>query len=144
MPFRLLTPRILGMVAIAAVVSLNGCGGGSAPSSFTPAENSARQALEMSLNAWKEGKKPTDVGSLEGGGAIQVIDSDWAAGKKLKSFEIQGETAAAASSADSVAKQFTVRLDFAGGAPEQATYHVVGKDPLSVFRDKDFTQSQGM
>ena len=140
-------PRITSAVRLICLYAalglwLGGCGGAS-PESFTPAGDVSRQALEMSLAAWQSGKKPEEVGTLPDQSAVKVVDSDWVAGKKLKSFEIKSEAQAAAS-ADSVARQFSVQLQFDGGQPQDVTYHVVGKGEMWVFRDKDYVQSQGM
>jgi hypothetical protein len=131
----------LGFVLCLAAVSLGGCGGGSSSESFTPQVDSARQALELALTAWQSGKKPTEVGTLADQN-VKVVDSEWAEGKKkLKSFEIVSD---APGGAQSVARQFLVHLVFDGGQQKQATYHVVGKGEMWVFRDEDYSQSQGM
>lgn len=142
------TARIsMGVFAIVAVTVCLGCGGNVDPDTYTPEGDAARQALELSLTTWQAGKKSTDVGALaEQGAAVRIVDSEWEAGKKLQSFEIKGDAAAPTTgSADSVARAFSVRLVFAGSStPQDVIYHVVGKDPLLVFRDKDFVQTQGM
>jgi hypothetical protein len=112
------------------------------PESYQTEESRAREALEASLEAWKMGKPSGPVGALSGGGPqVQAIDSDWTAGRKLASYEIGEETPGA----DSMARRFSVKLTYDKQTqPIQAEYHVVGVDPILVFRDKDYAQSQGM
>lgn len=134
------------LAATLLLVVFSGCGDAD-PASFTPEADRAKQALEASLTAWQSGKKPEEVSiAPDASGAVRVVDSDWSSGKKLQSFTIQDQAQPEADAAgDSAARQFSVRLQFAGSSqPLDATYHVVGKETLWVFRDKDYAQSQGM
>jgi hypothetical protein len=114
-----------------------GCGfaqGGAGP---TPSSLTARGALESSLTAWKDGKKP---GAIEGATPpIQVVDSTWQAGAKLASFEILREEPGEPE------KRFTVRL--VSGTPPVALetrYMVVGTDPIGVYREDDYKRMLNM
>jgi hypothetical protein len=118
-----------------------GCGGAS-PASFKPEAADSRQALEKSLEAWRSGKKAGEMDALaEGGPRLQPVDSDWSSGKRLASYEITGELPDSSPSA----QQFSVKLQYEKQKePIEAVYYVLGKDPILVFRDKDYTQSRGM
>jgi hypothetical protein len=66
-----------------------GCGIGGGGGAAVPAADVARDALEKSLAAWKNGQRP---GTISGGDApIQAVDFTWQAGSKLQSFEIVRE-----------------------------------------------------
>jgi hypothetical protein len=115
----------------------SGCGfalGGAGP---TPSSSAARGALESSLTAWKEGKKP---GAIEGASPpIQVVDSTWQRGAKLASFEVLREELS------DPEKRFTVRL--MTGTPTVAVetrYMVVGTDPIGVYREDDYKRMLNM
>jgi hypothetical protein len=117
-----------------------GCGSQS-PESYKTEENHAREALQSALDTWKAGKPAGEVGPVSAGPKVQVIDSDWTAGKRLTAYEITEELPGA----DSVARRFSVKLTYEK-QPQAvpAEYSVVGIDPILVFRDKDYNQSQGM
>jgi hypothetical protein len=105
---------------------------------YIPSEDKARQALEASLNAWRDGKKP---GPVEGAPmSVQAVDSEWLNGKKLQSYEIVGEEPSEGP------RVFSVRLTLQRPSGQQATvrYYVVGKDPLWVYREADYKAPAGM
>jgi hypothetical protein len=118
-----------------------GCGGAS-PESFKPEAADSRQALEKTLEAWRSGKKPSELEALaEEGPNVHAVDSDWSAGKRLASYEITGELP----ESSPTTQQFSVKLHYEKQKqPMDAVYYVVGKDPILVFRDKDYAQSRGM
>jgi hypothetical protein len=132
----------LFFVTALALATIAGCGSSSSPGSFKPDGDAARQALEKSLAAWKSGQKTDSLGALASEGPkVQVVDSDWTGGKRLASYEITAE----APDASETAHQFSVKLQYEKAKqPVEAVYHVVGKDPILVFRDKDYEQSRGM
>lgn len=114
-----------------------GCGGSP---SYTPPEGAARSALEAALEAWKGGAKAGSVKNPPAGLAkVQAVDSDWSAGRKLAAYEIVGETASGQGP-----MQFDVKLTIRNQKPKEVAYFVVGRDPVWVFRDKDYQQSKGM
>ena len=119
---------------------LSGCGGGDgAVTSFQPTGTTAKAALTTALDAWKSGReKPGTIESSKP--VVEVQDQIWDSGRKLKEFQIGDETAVAG-----VPTRFKVKLIFAGGDPpqEEAEYVVFGKDPLHVFRDKDYQKMSG-
>ena len=106
-------------------------------SKYVPAEEKARQALEAALGAWKSGKK---FGPVEGASpAVQVVESRWQSGQKLRSFEVLGEEPGDGP------KVFSVRLTLQGQAKQQVVrYVVLGKDPLWVYREDDYKAPAGM
>jgi hypothetical protein len=123
----------LGLAWLA--VWLAGCGGNS-DESYVPQSESAKEALQMALDAWKAGQPADPVGALPSGATIRAIDMDWAAGSRLAAYEIVQELP---QSAEPGPRRFTVKLTLDGSAqPVEVTYLVVGIDPLQVFRDKDY------
>jgi hypothetical protein len=104
---------------------------------YIPSDDSARQALEASLNAWQDGKKP---GPIEGAPQpVQAVDSRWQAGQVLKSYEILNEEKSEGP------RVFSVRLTLQKPAAQQTVrYIVLGKDPLWVYREDDYKAPAGM
>jgi hypothetical protein len=109
------------------------CGG---PSMNLSADR-ARTALEASLNAWREGKRP---GNIEGTDPpVHVADNEWTNGLKLASFEILGEQP---SESD---KRFNVKLAHSAPAKTvEAVYVVLGASPIAVFREEDYNRTLNM
>ena len=97
----------------------------------------ARKSLEAALTAWQNGQQP---GSIQAANpAVQATDSDWSGGKKLESFEILGEEPADSD------KRFKVKLNLGKAAPAvEATYIVLGADPVLVFRSSDYDRMINM
>ena len=60
-------------------VWLAGCGGNSVES-YVPQSDSAKEALQLALDAWKGGQSADPVGKSPSGATIRAIDMDWAAG----------------------------------------------------------------
>jgi hypothetical protein len=140
-PFRPSRNLLSATSILFAVWACAGCGGAS-PESFKPEAADSRQALEKTLEAWCSGKKAGELDALaEGGPKLHAVDSDWNAGKRLASYEIMGE----APESSPTVQQFSVKLHYEKQKqPIDAVYYVVGKDPILVFRDKDYAQSRGM
>ena len=124
--------------AIFMLLTITGCGGGSSVTSYHPKASVAKTALITALDAWKSGQeKPGSITTQKP--AIEVQDSVWGSGRKLKSFEVGEEQAA-----KDGPPRFTVELTFADKPEtEKADYVVVGKDPLWVMREKDFQKMSG-
>lgn len=121
------------MCVLGLILSLTGCYGGG-HEKFIPSVQSARDALETALQAWKEGQPYKEIDSFEP--KIQPVESRWQQGKKLIDFEIVEELEKESS------KQFRVKLTLEGDkAPEETTYVVLGKDPLYVYWLTDYEQS---
>jgi hypothetical protein len=104
---------------------------------YVPADDAARRALVAALDAWRQGKPHQRVETVKP--QVEVLDSGWKEGKQLESYQILGPA-----SGDDQNKRFRVKLQFAGGAAEEAVYVVVGKDPIWVFHSRDYQQASGM
>jgi hypothetical protein len=126
--------RAAAVLAAAVAAILPACGRSASP---IPQAEVARAALETSLTAWRDGKKPTDTTKNEP--PVQSVDSDWNNGKKLGSFEILREEP---SDTD---KRFVVKLKYASPPSEsEVTYVVLATQPVAVFREDDFTRTLNM
>ena len=123
----------LPVTFVAVLLVVPSCGG----PNMNPAADRARAALEASLNAWREGKKP---GQVEGADTpVQAVDNDWTNGRKLASYEVLREQP---SESD---KRFVVKLTYANpGATAETTYVVVGASPIGVYREEDYTRMLNM
>ena len=131
----------LGRRAVLAVglLWLAGCTKGGKVQDFTPPSDNARKALELALDHWKAGNAP---GALPGQTpGIEVVDSAWKGGQKLREYEIVGEDAPPAQNQGP--RTFTVKLTLTQGPPVEVKYMVIGIDPLWVYRDKDFAKLSG-
>jgi hypothetical protein len=105
---------------------------------YVPSEDRARQALDATLSAWRDGKP---VGTIEGAPvAVQAVDSRWQRGEKIAGYEILNEEA------NEGPRLFSVRLTLQRPAGKQVTvrYFVVGKEPLWVYREDDYKAPAGM
>lgn len=130
----LIRRRAAAALAAAVAIAVPAC---SSPSTPVPPAEVARAALETSLTAWRDGKKPADTAKNEP--PIQSVDSDWNNGKKLSSFEILREEP---SDTD---KRFVVKLKYQSPATEsEVTYVVLATQPVGVFREEDYTRAMNM
>jgi hypothetical protein len=105
---------------------------------LAPSGDVARTALDAALKSWRDGGKPGMVAGTDP--PVQVLDTPWARGDRLASYEILGEE-----EGGTVEKQFNVRLVFA--KPErtqEVKYHVLGRGPVMVFRDEDYQRNINM
>lgn len=116
-----------------------GCGQSNARH-LVPNDQLARQALTTALEAWKENQPIDDELQLPRGPKIHVLDIDWRGGRKLEGYEI-GQLLP---SSGEEPRKFTVRLDCEGQEAKETIYHVVGQDPLWIFRDEDMRKTTGM
>lgn len=120
------------MCVLATGMLLSGCSQGTAR--FVPTVDSAREAVEMTLEAWKKGEPLKLIDEFEPG--IQPVDSRWQQGRKLLDYEILDEHEVEG------AKQIKVRLTLDKGlAPEETSYVVIGQNPLYVYWLTDYEQS---
>jgi hypothetical protein len=121
--------RLLAMTSLVMLVAVGGCGA-SATTAADP--DVARKTLETVLASWKEGGKPDEW--QEKSPKVVVQDFDWAAGAKLKSFELLGP--GELRDANLICKVKLVVEKPSQGAAERTVTYVVGTDPvLTVFRD---------
>jgi hypothetical protein len=106
-------------------------------SAATPSSDRAREALEKSLNTWKNGKPP---GMVEGTSPpVQAVDSKWQSGSRLESFEILREDPAG------VERRFIVNLHLAKPSmTAETSYLVVGSGPIWVYREEDYQRMLNM
>ena len=119
---------------LALLVFIAGCGTGRNTSDYVPKGDQAKQALTLALDAWKNGQQPDPAGKLPSGQTVKAVDMDWSGGQKLGSYEIVREIAAE----ETGPRRIVVKLTYSAGASAEATYFVVGIDPIQVFRDKDY------
>lgn len=121
--------------SVLLLFAVSGCGNGTAA---TASEEAARAALEGALKVWRDGGKPGELPGTKP--QVLVHDTPWSQGERLKSFEILREEAGTASE-----KRFAVRLTLAKPErTEEVQYHVLGVDPLMVFRDQDYLRNINM
>jgi hypothetical protein len=103
---------------------------------FTPPPDKARKALEAALDHWQSGHPPGTVAGTSNP-TVDVVDSRWQGGQRLKSYEILGEEAG------TEPRFFKVRLTPTKGPPQEVRYAVFGIDPLQVYREEDFQKLSG-
>src|SRR5262245_58664950 len=80
--------RALAWLALAACCA--GCGS-RGHERYVPSPEQARQALDASLDAWKNGDPPGRIDSLNP--PVEVVDSHRRPGQKLRAYTVLGETA---------------------------------------------------
>jgi len=131
--------RVLTLMLLIAASTLSGCKKNTVES-YVPEQSMARKALETALDAWKANRKSDEAMSIPEGPNLQVLDIDWREGKKLQNFEIVNELPGS----ENEPKKFTVKLTYEGEEPKETIYHVVGINPLMVFRDEDYQKTSGM
>ncbi len=125
--------RVAVSVVVVTAIGVMPMGCDSTPKAdkFIPTENAAQEMLEKALSAWVGGKEPGLI--QDSGPAIQLVDSTFKPGQKLKSFKILGPTSG------DTERCFAVRLTFDQPSEEvRARYVVYGLDPLWVLRYEDF------
>jgi hypothetical protein len=130
--------RTLLLCAAASLLFVAGCGGRST-SDYVPDGNHAKQALTLSLDAWKNGGQADPAGKLPSGQTVKAVDMFWNEGQKLSNYEIIRELPATGTDP----RQIVVKLTDASGTSVEATYFVVGIDPIQVYRDKDYSRYFG-
>lgn len=133
MNYRLFCRWPLGPTGLALALFLTGCRG----DATTPPAELARSALERSLGVWQAGGRP---GTIEGAEPlIQVVDSAWANGRKLESFEVLKEEGGNGD------RRFDVRLtQRQPDAETEARYVVLGQGPVWVYRMEDYERMINM
>lgn len=125
--------RAVGFVVVAIALTGIACERGNA----IPTEATARAALETSLTAWRDGKKPTDT--VKADPPVHSVDNVWNSGRKLASFEILREEP---SETD---RRFAVKLQFVDKPTEaEVVYVVLNTQPFAVFRQDDFDRNMNM
>src|SRR5690348_13239843 len=66
-----------------------GCGGDKDTGRYVPPAEAARQALEASLRAWRDGRPPGEVGTAAP--AVILVDNCRRPGQTLEGYTILGE-----------------------------------------------------
>lgn len=129
--------RVLAMLAGSTLLLVAAGGCGDARSDALPSDEAARQALDAALSSWRDGKKPGPIAGTSP--AAEIHDSRWSLGDRLSSYEILGEEREATD------MKFSVRLTLAQPAGvQEVEYHVLGRDPLMIFRDEDYLRNINM
>jgi hypothetical protein len=126
-----LLPLVIGVLVILTACSRQG----TKTQDFIPPSDKARQALEAALNHWQGGNPPGQVPGTSP--LVEVEDTKWKAGQKLKSYEILGEESG------TEPRFFKVRLTPPQGAAVEVRYAVFGIDPLHVYREEDYQKLSG-
>lgn len=128
--------QTFAVLILAPLVStaITGCGRKGDPR-VTP-EAAARQALESALTAWQNGQAHGKIAGTSP--PVEVADSVWKRGEKLKSYQIIGEV----DSPDGL-RWFSVRLQLASAeGSQEVQYLVMGKTALKIFRKEDYDLSR--
>ena len=126
--------RLVLLMAILIPLAAPACSG----PSMNPKVDRARAALDASLSAWRDGKKPGPIAGTDP--PVHVADNEWTLGRKLAAFEVLREQA---SEGD---KRFVVKLTYAPASipPTEAVYVVLGASPIAVFREEDYNRTLNM
>lgn len=133
--------RTLCKFGVMMLAFVTGCGGGRPANDYIPAANQARQAVEQMLEAWTKGEPADKKMQLSGNGPSLKLFESQRSTKKLAKFEVVREIPAT----ENEPPQVAVKLTFDGQEKVvDATYYVVGIDPLNVFRDVEYQQASGM
>jgi hypothetical protein len=125
---------IIGLFSLMLVAPI-GCGDGG-EAKYIPSETTAREALEVALTAWKEGKSHGTITSWNT--PIDAYDARWRDGKKLEAFEVVREEMLEEK------KAFVVKMKLVDEKEQEVTYLVIGNNPLMVFRREDYEKASGM
>jgi hypothetical protein len=80
---RLVANGLAGVLAVAMLLFVAGCGGAGSQGGN---EDEARTALTKALDAWKAGRTAADM--RQESPEVVVGDSDWKQGRKLLAYEI--------------------------------------------------------
>lgn len=125
---RLLT-MALCLFSSPLALALAGCGSSAAPTAADPGR--ARQTLDRTLDAWRDGRSVEAMRAASP--AVVVSDFRWERGDALKKYQVEGE--GTPSGAERV---FNVKLWIADARSKETVEQVryrVGTDPVrTVFR----------
>ena len=126
------------VLCLGGLLMSGGCGGDAGH--LVPADELARQALTTALDAWKAKQVAGGELQLPQGPKVNALDIDWRSGRSLDSYEITQALPVEPNSP----RMFSVRIACDGEEPKDAIYHVIGADPVWVFRDEDMKKTTGM
>ncbi len=116
------------------VLSLAGCGGGSAP---LPSADAARQALSRSLETWKAGQPATSLAEKQP--PIEFVDFEWKAGKVLVEYNLGADSSGQGT--HSVAASIKLKGE---ATAKDVKYMILGTDPVHIYRDEDYNRAMNM
>jgi hypothetical protein len=123
-------------VCLGLLASLLVCGCTAKKDARGTPEETARQSLDAALTAWRNGQPTGELPNASP--PVQVVDSVWAKGRKLESYEILN----AGTETDGL-RWFSVRLTLGNpNANEEVRYVVKGRSPVWVYRQEDLKRSQ--
>ncbi len=124
-------------ICLVAAIAAAGCGAEGKSGAPMPTGQEARAALEKALDSWKAGKPPSSIADQTP--KIDVVDSQWKAGDVLESYSIVNEKQGEGN------KTFGVKLTLKKPpGSKDVEYMVLGKDPVRIYRDEDFTRMLNM
>lgn len=125
--------RVAAFAAVVVAAACLACGG----PNVNPTEKDARAALDAALEAWRAGKKPTDLATAAT--PVNVVDGVWTNGRELADYQVLQEVP---SEAD---KRFKVKLVYDNPASdEEVVYIILGAEARSVFRSEDYDRTMNM
>lgn len=125
------------LVFLSATIVAAGCGFEGKTGAPMPTGVEARQALEKALDTWKAGKSPGSI--ADQAPKIDIVDYQWKAGDVLESYSIVNEKQGEGN------KTFGVKLTLKKPpGSKDVEYMVLGKDPVRIYRDEDFTRMLNM
>jgi hypothetical protein len=124
-------------IFLVAATFAAGCGIEGKSGAPMPTGTEARQALEKALDTWKAGKSPASI--ADQAPKIDVVDYQWKAGDVLESYSIVAEKQGEGN------KTFGVKLTLKKPpGSKDVEYMILGKDPVRIYRDEDFTRMLNM
>ncbi len=131
----ILRPRPV-YAATLLLLAAGGCSTGS-NDRFVPSAATARDALQAALDAWKAGQPLGRIDSHKP--PIEVLAAQFNDGPRLVSYEITGQDTNAEGH-----HRFRVKLTMEPPAEtEEATFIVLGLDPLWVYGEEDYAKLSG-
>lgn len=131
--FYVMSPRRHHLLAVVCLllVACIGCGSGSGPWKLDV--DLARESLETSLKAWKEGETPAALEQKSP--KIIVGDVDWKSGKKLLEFKVKDGDS---NEGTNLRKFVELTLQSESGQPIRvdAAYLISTRPIITVFRQE--------
>jgi hypothetical protein len=134
----ILRRKLLALIAGGCTMALvPGCG--SPSRAYAPSARSARDSLDAALSVWRKGGKADQLATASP--AIHTVDYQWQARQVLESYEILEEQPGGGDAE----KRYGVLLKFKKPIGEKRVqYIIIGREPVWVFRDEDYTRTSDM